>query len=310
VRRFTHDALYYGADEELVAAAVPFLQAGLDAGERAVLVCTERNAALLTAALGDDPRVDRLPHTEVYRRTPIAIAAYQRLMERELAAGTTRVRLVGELDFGDHPVRWTEWSRFEAVCNEALGRYPLWSVCMYHTGRLPSEVLSTGRQTHPHLRTATDRTANEGYLEPVDFLRRAAPAGPDPIEESTPAFAVEEPTDLVELRAGLLATLARCGLPEHTAHEFVFAASEATTNALRHGRPPVRVRLWVNTDHSVCTVTDAGSGFDDPLAGYLPAHGGDLSRGGMGLWLARQLCDQVTTAPGPDGFTVRLMIVH
>ncbi|HYX93477.1 MAG TPA: sensor histidine kinase, partial [Geodermatophilus sp.] len=41
-------------------------------------------------------------------------------------------------------------------------------------------------------------------------------------------------------------------------------------------------------------------------AGYGPAHGEDLSRGGMGVWLARQLCDHVDISCGPDGVTVRL----
>jgi len=307
--RYQHEALYYGADEELMAAAVPFLRAGLANGERAVLVCTDRKAALLSEALGD-ARVDRLPHADVYTRTPTAIAAYQRLMERELAAGTTRVRLVGEVAFGTRELEWTEWSRFEAVCNVALDRYPLWSVCAYDTARLPGQVLEAGARTHPHLRTATTRRANDRYLEPADFLRRSAPTGPFPIEAGAPVFAVQEPTDLLALRAGLLATLHRSGLPERTATDLVFAASELTTNALRHGLPPVQVRLWSTTDHSVCTVTDAGPGFDDPLAGYVPAHSGDLSHGGMGLWLARQLCDQVTMARTPDGFAVRLVVMH
>ncbi len=308
---YVHDALYYGSDEELLAVAVPFLRAGLAAGERAVLICTDRDAALLAAALGGDPRViTRLPRAEIFRRAPTAIAAFQRLMEREVAAGTTRVRLVGEVDFGGHPVRWTEWSRFEAVCNEALGPYPLWSVCMYDSRRLPADVLAAGEQTHPNLRTAIGRAASDRYLPPVDFLRRSTPAHPDPIEAGAPALAVEAPTDLVALRAGLLATLTAAGVGERAAQDLVFAASEVTTNALRHGRPPVCVRAWSNGDHTVCTVTDAGPGFDDPLAGYLPAHGGDLSRGGMGIWLARQLCDQVTMGRTVEGFTVRLTLLR
>jgi anti-sigma regulatory factor (Ser/Thr protein kinase) len=305
VGRFTHEALYYGTDEELVAAAVPFLRAGLESGERAVLVCTERNATLLSEAL-DDKRVRLEPHAEVYTRTASAIAAYQRLMARELADGTSRVRAIGEVPFGQRPVEWTEWSRFEAVCNVALARYPLWSLCVYDTRQLPGQVLDAGEQTHPRLYPGRE---SRRYREPAEFVR-AVPAGPLPVEAATPVFAVQQPTDLVELRAGLLATLARSGLPERTATDLVFAASELTTNAMRHGRPPVRVRLWSTTDQSVCTVTDAGPGFDDPLAGYVPAHGGDMSRGGMGLWLARQLCDQVTMAQAPEGFTVRMVVTH
>lgn len=56
----------------------------------------------------------------------------------------------------------------------------------------------------------------------------------------------------------------------------------------------------------ICTITDSGTTFDNPLAGFIPAHGFDLGRGGMGLWLARKLFDHVDLFPGPTGFTVRL----
>jgi hypothetical protein len=46
--------------------------------------------------------------------------------------------------------------------------------------------------------------------------------------------------------------------------------------------------------------------YADPLSGFAPAHGLDLSHGGMGLWLARKLWDHVDVLPGPDGLTVRL----
>ena len=82
-----------------------------------------------------------------------------------------------------------------------------------------------------------------------------------------------------------------------------------TSNAIRHGAPPVSLRLWTAGDRVVCTIEDGGPGWDDPFAGYGPAHGEDLSRGGMGLWLARQLCDHVDIAGDPargGGVRVRL----
>jgi anti-sigma regulatory factor (Ser/Thr protein kinase) len=88
--------------------------------------------------------------------------------------------------------------------------------------------------------------------------------------------------------------------------DFLLAVDETASNAIRHGAPPVGLRLWTSADRLVCTVTDAGPGPDDPFAGYGPAHGDDLSRGGMGVWLARQLCDHVDISSGPDGVTVRL----
>ena len=57
---------------------------------------------------------------------------------------------------------------------------------------------------------------------------------------------------------------------------------------------------------AVCTIRDAGAGPADPFAGYRPAHGEDLSAGGMGLWLARQLCDHVVLRRDERGSSVRL----
>jgi hypothetical protein len=54
-------------------------------------------------------------------------------------------------------------------------------------------------------------------------------------------------------------------------------------------------------------VTDLGAGFDFPLSCYLPL---DLARTGLGLYLVRQLCDQVNVCWTPDGFTVRLTLVR
>jgi anti-sigma regulatory factor (Ser/Thr protein kinase) len=58
----------------------------------------------------------------------------------------------------------------------------------------------------------------------------------------------------------------------------------------------------------VCTISDAGTGWDEPFAGYGPAHGEDLSHGGMGLWLARQLRDHVAIRREAAGVSVRLTI--
>jgi anti-sigma regulatory factor (Ser/Thr protein kinase) len=79
-----------------------------------------------------------------------------------------------------------------------------------------------------------------------------------------------------------------------------------TSNAVRHGHPPIGLRLWTSSGRLVCAITDRGPGWGDPFAGYGPAHGDDLSRGGMGLRLARQLCDHVDISSDRTGTTVRL----
>jgi len=68
----------------------------------------------------------------------------------------------------------------------------------------------------------------------------------------------------------------------------------------------VSARVWGDGDHVVCVISDRGTGYSDPFSGFLPAHGLDLSHGGMGLWLARKLWDHVDVLPGPAGLSVRL----
>ena len=88
--------------------------------------------------------------------------------------------------------------------------------------------------------------------------------------------------------------------------DYLLAVDEMTSNAIRHGRRPVGLRLWSAPGRLVCTIRDTGAGPTDAFAGYGPAHGDDLSHGGMGLWLARRLCDHVTVRRDEYGASVRL----
>jgi len=302
---YVHDALLYGSDDELVGDAVPFLRAGLAADETAIVICTDRPTALLRDALGEDRRVRFLPGADVYGRTPQAILAFQQLLEGQVAAGARRVRVVGEVVYGENPADWPERLRYEALINRALAPYPVWGVCLYDTRRLPAEVVAAAALTHPFLRTAGSRTVNPRYLDPVEFLRRFADRGADPLEATAPTLEVDNLSDLRRLRDQLHAVLAGSALGSETTGEFVFAVSEVATNAVRYGHPPIRVRLWSASRRLLCTVTDHGPGIDDPFAGYVRAHR-DPARGGLGLWLARRLCDHVSLRRTSEGFTVRL----
>ncbi len=84
------------------------------------------------------------------------------------------------------------------------------------------------------------------------------------------------------------------------------AASEIAANAFRHGGRPVSARIWTDGERIVCSITDSGTSYSDPFSGFTPAHGLDLSHGGMGLWLARKLWDHVDVLPSATGLTVRL----
>ena len=303
---FRHALGLYDDPADMVALALPFLRAGLDAGDPVVLATTDESARALLDALGGDERVLMLERHSVYRpRTPSAITAFRRLAQEQVLAGARRVRVVGETDFGPTPRDWLEWNRYEAVINEAFAGLPLEGLCTYDTRVLPAEVVDWGLRTHPVVVGPDGWRVNPGYVPPAELLR-SLPVLPEPLEATEPLLAVHDVRDPIALRhqvAGLLASLAG---DRDLVEDLLLAIDEMTSNAVRHGGPPVRLRLWAAADRVVCRISDGGQGLDDPFAGYGPAHGEDLSRGGMGLWLARQLCDHVDVIDEEPGVTIRL----
>jgi anti-sigma regulatory factor (Ser/Thr protein kinase) len=303
---YQHDLAVYDSPDQLAAIALPFLRAGLSAGEAAVVAIEDSSAGVLLDALGDEDGVVVVERNGVYgARTPSAITAFRKLAQERARAGYTRVRVVGDTDFGPTPREWLEWKRYEAVINRALHAQPLWGMCVYDARRLPDEVLEAGLRTHPNLVTEHGRRANPDFVEPADYLR-SLPVPDEPLESTPPLLQVDDVSDFIALRHTVAERLAGLGGDRDRVEDLHLAIDEMSSNAVRHGSPPVQLRLWASADRVVCTISDRGRGMDDPFAGYGPAHGADLSRGGMGLWLARQLCDNVDVIDSGAGLTVRL----
>jgi serine/threonine-protein kinase RsbW len=95
---------------------------------------------------------------------------------------------------------------------------------------------------------------------------------------------------------------ARAGLVPGRAGEFVIAVNEIATNAVRYGSPAAQLVLRVTRgDMAQAEVRDQGRW---PPGSTAAAAGEE--RGGMGLPLARQVCDAVEIRAGGDGTTVIL----
>ncbi len=302
---YVHDALLYDDAAQLAGIAGRFLTDGLAANEAAVIATGAWSVEVLRDAVGDDPRVHVLDR-DVYRaRSPAAITSFRRLADRYVTEGVTRIRVVGELDFGSTEKDRVEWQRYEAVINHALAAWPLWGLCLYDMQRLPEPVLQAARRTHPTVVTPDGRHPNPDYTDPAEYLRNL-PAPREDLEETAPRLAARDVRDFVALRHAVAAELGSVRGPRDRIEDFLLAVDEMTSNAVRHGRPPVDLHLWASAEKLVCRITDRGPGIDDPFAGYGPAHGEDLSRGGMGLWLARQLCDHLDVSRTDQGAWVRL----
>ena len=307
-----HRALVAGSDADLVAGAERFVCEGLAAGEPVVLACTEVTADLLRPVLREHGQVVWAAWSDVFGSgAAAAVTAVRRLAERHRAADGGLVRVVLEAQPGEDPDGWREWQRYEAVLDHEVGAEPVLTLCVTDVRRVPAVLVETARATHPVLVVGARDEANHGHTDPAAFLE-SLPVPPEPLEETRPLLQADAVRDLRGLRRALADRVADAELApgsEPALEDFLLAVDEMTTNALRHGRPPVSLRMWANGEKLVCTITDRGAGFEDPFIGYGPAHGSDLSLGGMGLWLARQLCDHVDITPDGDGVQVRLTTV-
>jgi anti-sigma regulatory factor (Ser/Thr protein kinase) len=299
-----HAVAVVRGETDLLAVALPFLDAGLRAGDAVALACPPEVVALLCGELGerarqvrDDPGLSLLG-----ARAPDALAHAWRTAEQ---AGSGQLRVLSLVDFGPTPAGWREGLRFESAANRVMQDAPVDCLCLYDRRRLPAAVVEAAATTHPYLVHDGAWARSPAYRDPADYLPQL-PWPREPVEDTAPVLALDDVPSLVALRHEIGAVLA-ARVPDRDQREDLhLAAAEVAANAFRHGVRPVSARIWADGERVVCTITDSGHSFADPLAGFRPAHGADLGRGGMGLWLARKLWDSVDLLPGPAGLTVRL----
>lgn len=299
-----HEAGFYRSDAEFAALIVPFAEEGIAAGEPVILGYDGRKSSLLRSWLSDPSAAEFAGDESLYATPARAIAAYRRLFEFHVAMGAGQIRIAGDVPHPGNGGRFEGWDRYEAAINTVWQDFPVWGRCLYDATTAPPAVLDVVERTHPRIVCPSgQRRDSVRYQDPVVF--EALPYVPDPLERSRPvAELVNQPA------AGarhILAQIARGRVPATIATDLLIGATEAVTNAQRHGRPPVTVRIWAAPGHVVVTVHDTGSGPADRLAGLVPAPSSTPGQHlGMGLWVTHQLDIDVTLRHADDGFTVRL----
>jgi anti-sigma regulatory factor (Ser/Thr protein kinase) len=95
------------------------------------------------------------------------------------------------------------------------------------------------------------------------------------------------------------------GLAGDRLDDFVVAANELLTNAVRHGGGSGHVTLWREGESVVCAVTDRGAGLPDSRSVH-PVRPASDDPGGRGLWLAATLTDSFHLTTGRSGTAVRI----
>lgn len=109
------------------------------------------------------------------------------------------------------------------------------------------------------------------------------------------------------VRQQVAAAARECGLTPERTSDWVTAINELMANVVRHGGGSGHVRVWED-GRLFCEVRDDGPGFTADA--YLDRHErpSPSGHGGMGLWIVRQMSDDLEIDSGPSGTVVRISI--
>jgi anti-sigma regulatory factor (Ser/Thr protein kinase) len=303
--RFAHVAALVRSDAELLGAASGWVQDGIHADDLVVIAGSPSFQQAVAEQFGDEDRVvfdDRVRPNG--RRGPDALSAVIAASRKAAGSGSGRLRVVAQVDQPDDPRVTREFACLESASNLMPIEAPVTTLCLYDERRLPAELVRAAGATHPDVLTPEGVRPSDGFLEPQDYVRGLGVLE-EPLQDTPPLLAIDDAASLADLRHALGAQLSRSMAAGDGREDLHLAISETAANAFRHGGRPVGARMWASDDRLIVTISDGGDGVD-PLRGYWPAHGRDLSRGGMGLWLARKLCDHVDLISDERGTTVRL----
>jgi anti-sigma regulatory factor (Ser/Thr protein kinase) len=301
---FVHRALVYRGGDDFLAGILPFVETGLDAGERVLVVTTQRNGEHLTRSLGARAGEIELRDSAEWYHTPAHTQlAYERYLEH---SDRDRVRIVGEPIWdGVSAAAIQEWTRYESIINVAFALSPVSFMCPYDAGALPDEVTSNARRTHPELSTGSEVVESPEFtsvrplnveLDREELLEPAVPVAEYPVE-----------ADLRGIRKFTLQEAARAGASPKQQEDAMLAVQEVASNVVVHGAGAGLMRTWIENGELVYEIRDHGPGIADPLVGRVMPEPLLLARP-QGLELARILCDLVEIRSAGDGLAVRLHI--
>ena len=182
--------LYSNRDEQL-SAAIAYLQAGLDRGERCLYVCCEHSPdefrdGLRAAGIDVEREEARGAlllltkhdgHLKGGSFDPDKmISMLHAAVQDALDAGFSGLCAAGDmswlLDEADGSERIAE---YEARLNEFYPSQKALGLCLYNRSRLPAATLDHGLATHPHVRIGGNILLdNPFYEEPRSAMRRLA----------------------------------------------------------------------------------------------------------------------------------------
>ena len=301
---FQHEALFYADEEELLAGTLPFLHAGVEAGEAMLVAMPQPSLRVLRGESNREAEHIRFVDMQELGRNPARIiSAWHDFVDAHAAAGRC-VRGIGEpIWAGRSAPELDECERHEALLNLAFADAPPWSLlCPYNTGQLEDRVLRSAEHNHPLLSGVGVAQESGAYTHPSSD-------GPFAGELEAPSMNVAELAFERDLLPALRATLAEharaAGLGPTRVEDLVLATSEVAANSVLYGGGSGTLTIWRDGQCFGCDIRDSGR-IAEPLVGRQRPKADQPS--GRGIWIANQLCDLVQIRSAATGNVVRLQM--
>ncbi|WOX17060.1 anti-sigma factor RsbA family regulatory protein [Streptomyces sp. N50] len=301
---FVHPALFYRGEEQYTAGTVPFVRAGLAAGEAVAVAVPGPHLELIRAGLGSGADGVRfLDMSEVGRNPGRIIPGVLRAFA-DAHDGGGRVRIIGEPIWpGRTALEYPACVQHEALINSAFQEREVTILCPYDADRLEPGVLADARATHPVVIDEGAQLPSSAY-DPQRVIARYNEPLPHPPGAASIVFDAGE---LPKSRYFAVQEAERLGLAGLRLQDLTLAVAELTTNSVLHGGGSGTLRIWAEDERIVCEVRDHGR-LTDPMAGRRPPSRDQP--GGRGLLLVHYVADLVRVHTAADGTTIRFYLAR
>lgn len=299
---YSHQALFHDTDEELLAALVPFVTDGIDAGEYVLVVVNRPVGDMLRERLGSIEGFDLLDSADVYGSPARTLASYAETI-RDHTSNGRRMRASGEPIWrGRSQLEIEEWTCFEAACNVVFADVPVQILCPYDMSRLDPAVIDAARRTHPEIRRGSTIRASPDFSPLEHHLRIRSGAFPSR-PESCEQISVFSKADCATVVAFVESFGRSHAMADARLADFKVAVGELLTNAIEYRAGPAWLRVWTTGPDLICEIEGRGS-FASAFAELIPPSTSGAQ--GAGLWLAGQKCDLIAVRGPVGNTTVRL----
>jgi anti-sigma regulatory factor (Ser/Thr protein kinase) len=298
-----HEAYFYRTMADFVAAAKPFVEEGLSAGEAVLVAVSAPQIEALRPALGRDHDVTFADMARMGRNPGRIMSVLRKFVLGNTYAGRN-CRGIGEPIWpGRTAAEVVECQRHEVLLNVAFPDGPPWRLmCPYNVSTLDSWVIEEAARSHPVIGSDGTRMPSSAYDPDLSRLAPRLPPHPEPALEIAFTRA-----NIRDVREAVTLHAATTRLTVDQTGEFVLAVHELAVNSVHHGGGKGILRIWQEPGSVVCELTDEGV-IADPLIGRSAPEPG--ARQGRGLWLANEMCDLVQIRSSTEGTVIRVHMLE